>query len=40
MRETPAPLDLPNALLIEVDTTGPVDIGSVAMSIRAFALNR
>jgi predicted kinase len=39
MKETPTPLDLPNAHLIEVDTTVPVDIGSVAISIHAFALN-
>jgi predicted kinase len=39
MKETPMPLDLPNALLVEIDTTGPVDIGTLASSIRTFALN-
>jgi hypothetical protein len=39
MRDTPTPLDLPNALLVEVDTTGPVDMGTVANSIRTYALS-
>lgn len=29
----PAPLDLPEALLVEVDTSAPVDIGSVAAAL-------
>lgn len=40
MRDTPTPLDLPNALLVEIDTTRPVDIGTVADSIRTHALDR
>jgi predicted kinase len=38
--EAPTPLDLPDALLVEIDTTGPVDIGTVATSIHTYALNR
>ena len=40
MKDTPTPLDLPNALFAEIDTTSPVDIGTVASSIRTYALNR
>lgn len=40
MKDAPAPLDLPDALLIEIDTTVPVDIGTVANSIHAYALDR
>jgi predicted kinase len=40
MREVPTPLDLPNALLVEVDTTGPVDLESVASAILAVAFGR
>jgi predicted kinase len=36
MKDTPTPLDLPNALLVEIDTTGPVDIGSVSLAIRRY----
>jgi len=38
MNDVPAPLDLPNSLLIDVDTTGPVDIGACAIAIHTFAL--
>jgi len=40
MNEVPTPLDLPNALLVEVDTTGPVDIGANATSIQTHVLDR
>jgi len=40
MNDVPTSLDLPNALLIEVDTTGPVDIGAVATSIQTYVLDR
>lgn len=40
MKDAPAPLDLPDALLIEIDTTVPVDIGTVSNSIQAYALDR
>ena len=40
MKDTPTPLDLPNALLVEVDTTGAVDIATVVHSIHAYAVNR
>jgi predicted kinase len=40
MKDTPTPLDLPDALLVEVDTTGPVDTGALAMSIHTYAVNR
>jgi predicted kinase len=40
MKDTPTPLDLPNALLVEIDTTGPVDIGTVANSIHTYSLHR
>lgn len=40
MKDASAPLDLPDALLIEIDTTVPVDIGTVANSIHAYALDR
>ncbi len=39
MNDVPTPLDLPNALLVEVDTTGPVDIGAVATWIETYALD-
>ena len=38
MDDVPTPLDLPNALLVEVDTTGPVDIWAVATSIQTYVL--
>jgi len=31
---------LPNALLVEVDTTGPVDLESLASAIHAVAFGR
>lgn len=37
MTDTPTPLDLPDAGLIEVDTSGPVDTAAVATAIRALA---
>ena len=40
MKDSPAPLDLPNAHLIEVDTTRPVDADVVATSIQAYGLRR
>jgi len=40
MNDVPTPLDLPDALLVEVDTTGPVDLGTVATAIHAFASSR
>jgi predicted kinase len=40
MKDAPTPLDLPNALLVEVDTTGPLDIGAIAGSIYSFGPNR
>jgi len=40
MNDVPTPLDLPNAPLVEVDTTGPVDIGAVATAIRSFVVDR
>jgi predicted kinase len=40
MNDAPTPLDLPNALLVEVDTIGPVDIGAIATSIHTYALER
>jgi predicted kinase len=36
MKDPPTPLDLPDALLIEVDTIGPVDLETVATSIHAY----
>jgi predicted kinase len=39
MKDAPTPLDLPNAPLVEVDTTGPVDIGAVATSIETYVLD-
>jgi predicted kinase len=39
INDVPTPLDLPNALLIEVDTTGPVDLGPVVGAIHAFAIS-
>jgi len=40
MTDVGTPLDLPNALLVEVDTTGPVDIGAIARSIHTAVLDR
>jgi predicted kinase len=40
MEATPTPLDFPNALLVEIDTTGPVDIGAIATSIQTYMLDR
>ena len=40
MNGIPTPLDLPNALLVEIDTTGPVDIEVVANSIHTHLLDR
>ncbi|HUY67401.1 MAG TPA: AAA family ATPase [Acidimicrobiales bacterium] len=40
MNAVPTPLDLPNAVLVEVDTTGPVDLGTAASAIHTFALRR
>jgi predicted kinase len=39
-KDEPTPLAFPNALLIEVDTTGPVDIGVVATTIQTYVLDR
>jgi predicted kinase len=38
MKDPPTPLDLPDGLLVEIDTTGPVDIGLVAHSIHTYAV--
>ena len=40
MNDVPTPLDLPDALMVEVDTTGPVDLGMVASAIHTFAIIR
>jgi predicted kinase len=34
MNDVPTPLDLPKSLLVEIDTTGPVDIEAIATSIQ------
>ncbi len=39
-KDPPTPLDLPTALLVEVDTSNPVDIESIAESIQGFAAHR
>lgn len=40
MNEAPTPLDLPDALLVEVDTSKPVDLGPVVRAIHTFANGR
>jgi predicted kinase len=40
LNDPPTPLDLPNALFVEVDTTRPVDIETVAASIQTYGLSR
>lgn len=39
MNDVPTPLDLPNALLVKVDTSGPVDLAPVVSAVHTFAIS-